>query len=180
MKKIWVLMLLIAVTLVGCASTDKQAEMDSPQLLLSKENNFFVYEYMDRHYVVGSEAMSKKFAAHGHLPYTKTILGGGPHGETVVYEVAKKDPGLAERLIDTYQSTPFLVDSKGDDYAVFKYMGRLYVVGQAKTKASFAEHGHMPYTKTILGAGPAGETVVFEVDKKDPKLVEKLMEMFKG
>lgn len=185
MKKVLIVMMMLAIALAGCANTAKQAQIDSPQsdapqLAISKGDNFFVYDYIGRHYVVGSQESSEKFAAHGHMPYAKTVLGAGPHGETVVFEIAKKDPNLTERLIETYQSTPFLVESKGDDYAVFKYLGRLYVVGQAKTKESFAEHHHLPYTKTLLGAGPAGETVVFEVDKKDAKLVERLMEQFKG
>ena len=180
MKKMLIVMVMMVVALSGCAGTSKQSEMNSPQQLLSKEGNFFVYDYMDRHYVVGSEEMSKKFAAHGHLPYTKTILGAGPHGETVVYEVAKKDPSLAERLMATYEKTPFLVESKGDDYTVYKYMNRLYVVGSKESSEKFAAHGHMPYAKTVLGAGPAGETVVFEINKKDPKLVEKLMKQFKS
>jgi len=180
MKKMLIVMVMMVVALSGCAGTSKQAEMNSPHQLLSKEGNFFVYDYMDRHYVVGSEEMSKKFAAHGHLPYTKTILGAGPHGETVVYEVAKKDPSLAERLMATYEKTPFLVESKGDDYTVYKYMNRLYVVGSKESSEKFAAHGHMPYAKTVLGAGPAGETVVFEINKKDPKLVEKLMKQFKS
>lgn len=182
MQKIWIVMVMMFVALTGCAGTAKQADVESnsPQLQLSKEGNFFVYDYMDRHYVVGSEEMSKKFAAHGHLPYTKTILGGGPHGETVVYEVAKKDPSVAERLMATYEKTPFLVESKGDDFTVYKYMNRLYVVGSKESSEKFAAHGHMPYAKTVLGAGPAGETVVFEINKKDPTLAERLMKMFKG
>jgi len=179
MQKIWIVMVMMFVALTGCAGTTKQADVDTPQLLLSKENNFFVYDYMDRHYVVGSEESSAKFAAHGHMPYAKTVLGAGPHGETVVYEIAKKDPNLAERLMETYQKTPFLVESKGDNYAVYKHMNRLYVVGSKESSEKFAAHGHMPYAKTVLGAGPAGETVVFEIDKKDPNLAERLMEMFK-
>jgi len=180
MQKIWIVMVMMVVALSGCAGTAKQADTNTPKQLLSKEGNFFVYEHMDRHYVVGSEKMSKKFAAHGHLPYTKTILGAGPHGETVVFEVAKKDPSVVERLMATYEKTPFLVDSKGADYTVYKYMNRLYVVGSKESSEKFAAHGHMPYAKSVLGAGPAGETVVFEINKKDPKLVEKLMKMFKS
>ena len=180
-KKLIMSLVLGVLVMVGCAGTaTKQAEVSAPQQLMSKDSNFFVYDYMDRHYVVGSKESRQKFAAHGHLPYTKTLLGGGPHGETVVYEVAKKDPALVERLIETYNSIPFVVETAGDDYTVYKKQGRLFVVGDAKMKEFFAAHGHLPYTKTLLGAGPAGETVVFQVDKKDPKFVERLMAQFKG
>ncbi|SHJ17330.1 hypothetical protein SAMN02745165_01690 [Malonomonas rubra DSM 5091] len=180
MQKIWIMMVMMFVALTGCASTAKQVDVDTPQMLLSKEGNFFVYDYLDRHYVVGSEESSEKFAAHGHMPYAKTVLGAGPHGETVVFEIAKKDPNLTERLMSTYERTPFLVESKGDDYAVYKYMNRLYVVGSKESSEKFAAHGHMPYAKTVLGAGPAGETVVFEINKKEADLTERLMKMFKG
>ncbi|MEA3363768.1 MAG: hypothetical protein U9Q61_10940 [Thermodesulfobacteriota bacterium] len=180
-KKLIMSLVLGVLVMVGCAGTaTKQAEMSGPQQLMSKDGNFFIYDYMERHYVVGSEESSQKFAAHGHLPYTKTVLGAGPHGETVVYEVAKKDPALAERLMEIYSSIPFVVETTGDNYTVYKKQGRLFVVGDAKMKEFFAAHGHLPYTKTLLGAGPAGETVVFQVDKKDPKFVERLMSQFKG
>jgi hypothetical protein len=54
------------------------------------------------------------------------------------------------------------------------------VVGSKESREKFAAHGHMPYAKTVLGAGPAGETAVFEINKKDPKMVERLMKMFKS
>ena len=185
MQKILIAMIALTLALVGCANTTKQAkfpapEMDVPQLLLSQENNFFVYDYIDRHYVVGSQESSEKFAAHGHMPYAKTVLGAGPAGETVVFEINKKDPDLADHLMNTYQHTPFLVEAKGDDYAVYKYLGRLYVVGSKESSEKFAAHGHMPYAKTVLGAGPAGETVVFEINKKNPEQVERLMAQFKS
>lgn len=185
MKKILIVMTLLAFALAGCANTTEQArtnspQTDTPQLALSKGGNFFVYDYMGRHYVVGSQKSSDKFAEHHHMPYARTILGAGPHGETVAFEIDKKTPSLTERLMDTYQHTPFLVESKGDAYAVYKYLGRLYVVGSKASSEKFAAHGHMPYAKTVLGAGPSGETVVFEIDKKDPSLAERLIKRFKG
>lgn len=180
MKRFILMVAALVLVLSGCAGTGQQAKMDSPKQVLSKDGQFFVYDYQGRYYVVGSEESSKAFAAHHHLPYTKTLLGAGPHGETVIFEVPKKNPEVADRLIETYQGIPFLVETKGDNYAVYKYMGRLYVVGSKASSEKFAAHHHMPYAKTLLGAGPAGETVVFEIDTKDPTLVERLMKQFKG
>lgn len=179
MKKIWSLFLMLGLLVVaGCATTGKQAENAGPQEVYKAEG-IIVWAHADRHYVTGSEKMHKMFAEHQHLPYTKTILGAGPNGETVVYEVAKKDPAFVEALMDKYNSIPFLVTSKGDTYNVYKYNGRIYVIGDPKTRDFFVEHQHLPYTKTLLGAGPGGETVIFEVNKKDPAFAEKLMKMYK-
>ena len=174
-------MLLFVATLMGCTGVAQQtAQEEEPQMVVAKNSDFAVFSYVGRHYVTGSEKSTASFAEHGHLPYARTVLGAGPKGETVVFEINKKDPSYVERLVETYDKTPFIVDEDGDDYTVFKMGGRLYVTGNAKTKTSFAEHGHLPYTKTLLGAGPMGETVVFEVDKKDPAYTERLIKKFQS
>lgn len=176
-----ILSLLVGAFLTACSGLSPQtAGAAGPQKILSKGMDFAVFSHLDRHYVTGSEESTGSFAKHGHLPYARTVLGAGPEGETVVFEINKKDPAYVERLVAVYQKTPFLVDSKGDNYAVYKLGGRLFVIGNAKTIASFVEHGHLPYTKTLLGAGPMGETVIFEVDKKNPAHAERLVKMFKG
>jgi hypothetical protein len=152
----------------------------SPEKIMTGDNGFTVWAYSDRHYVTASEKMNKMFAEHHHLPYTKTILGAGPHGETVVFEVDKKNDAFADGLIEKYNRIPFVVESKGDHYSVYKYNGRIYVIGDPETRDAFVKNHHLPYTKTLLGAGPGGETVIFEVDKKDPTFAEKLIEEYQG
>jgi hypothetical protein len=158
----------------------QNTQQTTPKQIVSNGQDFAVFSFNARHYVVGSQQSIESFSEHGHLPYARTILGSGPSGETVVYEIDKKNPEHVERLVDTYAETPFLIDSRGDEYSVYKLGGRIYVVGSARSKASFEEHGHLPYTKTILGAGPSGETVVFEVNKKDEAYVQRLIDIFKG
>lgn len=150
--------------------------LDQP-MLLDSDQNYWVYEHEGRHYVVGQAKTREQFQTSGHLPYTRTVLGAGPTGETVVFEVNKKDPQLVERLEATYLKQPLLLKHE-KDYWVYEHEGRHYVMGQSKTKEQFQKSGHLPYTRTILGAGPAGETVVFEVNKKDPKLVDRLVKQY--
>ena len=38
--------------------------------------------------------------------------------------------------------------------------------------------GTPPYTRTLIGSGPQGKTVVFEVDKKKAEYVQRLMVQF--
>ena len=57
--------------------------------------------------------------------------------------------------------------------------GRIYVIGNAETHASFMKTHHLPYTFTKIGAGPKGETVVVEADKSGKVLQDKLWEKFR-
>jgi hypothetical protein len=180
MKKVWSLILLLGLLVTaGCAANGKQTQSAAPENVYSADG-IIVWAHADRHYVTGSEKRHKMFAEHQHLPYTKTILGAGPNGETVVFEVAKKDSSFVENLIKKYKQIPFLVTSKGDNFSVYKFNGRIYVISNPKTRDFFVKHHHLPYTKTLLGIGPGGETVIFEVNKKDPTFVDQLIKMYKS
>lgn len=180
MRNLWSVVLVLGLLMSGCVGVSGSAGKDTPQQVVAEGGQFYVYAYAGRHYVVGSQESAKKFTENKVLPYTKTFLGAGPHGETVVFEVSKKDPAGTERLIETYNKTVFLVAEKGDNYSVFKYDGRIYVIGNSKTRAAFEQNHHLPYTKTLLGAGPGGETVIFEVDNKHPEMTEKLIERYQS
>jgi hypothetical protein len=174
MRKIFMLFV-VALLVCGCAAATAKT---GPQEVMSKGEEFHIYENHGRLYVLGSQGSLDKFKASGHLPYTRTLIGAGPNGETVVFEVNKKDPALADRLQKEFSHTPFLVTSKGSDYYVYKMGERYYVIGQEKTNEKFMASGHLPYTRTLLGAGPMGETVVFEVDKKNPQLADRLVKTY--
>ena len=105
---------LVLWTLVGCASQQRPATMpqpaaqrvdeSKPMLLTQQGDNYYVYRYKGRIYVLGSNMMSQQFAQQGHVPYSRTVLGAGPQGETVVYEVKNDDPTYADRLMKQYQA----------------------------------------------------------------------------
>ena len=63
-------------------------------------------------------------------------------------------------------------------FSVYKYKERLYVISNPETIASFKATGHLPFTKTFIGAGPNKETVVVEVDKDDKTLADNLWKAF--
>lgn len=150
----------------------------TPYRMMDNGKDMFVYRAHGRTYVIGTPKTNAKFMKSGHLPYTKTIIGGGPFGDTLVYEVAKKKPEFVKDLMKRFDSTPFELESNGKDYFVYKLKGRVYVIGQAKTNVKFKKSGHLPYTRTLLGAGPNGETVVFEVNKKDKSLADRLQKSY--
>lgn len=172
--------LLMAAALLGCTATSAQTSQTGPQPVLSRGEDFHVYENHGRLFVIGSQESLETFKASGHLPYTRTLIGAGPMGETVVFEVDKKNPEETDRLQKEFAHTPFKIDSNNKDYFVYKKGERFYVIGNQATNEAFMASGHLPYTKTILGAGPMGETVVFEVDKKDPKVADRLVQTYKN
>ncbi len=138
-----------------------------------KARNLF-YAEVPKHgriYVVGSEKMRQSLEATGHMPYTRTFIGYGPGGETVVFEVDKKNPALANRLQREF-------DENHRFYEEVRRHGRLYVIGNKKTYDAFLEQGHLPYTHTIIGGGPNNETLVFEVDKKNPFVLSRIKDTF--
>lgn len=151
-----------------------QKKYENTPVLMEARESFWVWKYDGRIYVIGSEKTNTAFQTTHFLPYTKTILGMGPLGETVIFEVHKKKPEFAAMLKEKYEKTPILLKSEPHLY-VWKYNGRIYVIGQEKTNKAFMVNHHLPYTKTILGAGPQGETVIFEVDKKNASLAENLI-----
>ncbi len=177
MKKFVFLMLAVALFTAGCSATTAKQD-NATQQIVAKDGNFFVWQHMNRHYVLGSEESNSKFAKSPNMPYARTVLGAGPNGETVVYEIKKKDDAYTERLIETYNHTPFMIDSKGDNYFVHKYAGRIYVLSDAKTNEKFQTTPHLPLTKTVLGAGPQGETVIFEFNKNKPEETDRLIKTY--
>ena len=152
--------------------------LNTPYPLDSEGADYNVLGYQGRLFVLGQASTVEKFMAHKHLPYTRTLLGAGPQGQTVIFEVAKKNPDLTDRLQKVFAERPFPLQKSGDDFFVYHYDGRIYVIGSAETNAKFLQHKHLPYTRTLLGAGPHGETVIFEVDKKQPALTERLEEQY--
>ena len=95
--------------------------------------------------------------------YTKTVIGGGPKGETVVLKVDKENPNTQQRLWKKFEASHLY-------YAEVKHDGPVYVLGGPETHESFKQLYHLPYTHTRIGAGPGGATLVFEVDKDNSAL----------
>lgn len=160
---------------------EESAPMEAmPALVNQIGEDFYVCDHDGRYYVVDSVEMVMKFEGSGHLPYTRTLIGAGPHGRAVIFEVVKKQPEYVERLQGMYESTPRLVAKEGEDYFVCHHQGRYYVIGSARMSIKFIGSGHLPYTRTVIGGGPQGKTVVFEIDKKKPEYVECLMAQFQS
>jgi hypothetical protein len=95
---------------------------------------------------------------------TRTQIGAGPGGRTLVYGITNADvksnqPSLGEQVMDG--KLPPAADFYGE---AFKN-GRFYVFGDLKDMREFIAFGEVPYSYTDIGAGPKGETLVWVMNK---------------
>ena len=133
--------------------------------------DYIEHAHDGRIYVVGSERALQDFQETHHLAYTQTILGYGPKGETVVFEIDPKNDALGQRLRSEF-------DRRHRFYTEVSREGRIYVIGTPKLHTEFQQTGHLPYTATMIGKGPNRETLVFEIDTKNDRLVQRLKREF--
>ena len=124
-----------------------------------------------RTYIVGSKTSEAKFKKSPHLPYAQTMIGAGAKGETVVIEIDKSQPNMQKRLWNEYKAKHFF-------YAEEAHHGRIYVIGKKETYEAFKKSPHLPICRTLIGAGPDGETIVFEIDKSNPVVMRSLVAEF--
>ena len=156
--KVFSSLLFIAVLFCSCKSTPSKS--------------YTALKHDGRIYVIGNANTLESFKKTHHLPLTKTMIGAGPMGETVVVEVSKGDPELANKLWMDYANDNIKYYERYHD-------GRVYVMGSLSTLESFKKTHHLPLTKTYIGEGANGETVVIEESKDDTTLSASLWSMYK-
>jgi hypothetical protein len=104
------------------------------------------------------------FLAHGEVTLTRTQIGAGPGGRTVVYGITSDDvkankPSLGEQVMaGTLPAAPGF-------YGEAMKAGRYYVFGDLKDMKDFIAFGEVPYSYTDIGAGPKGESLVYVMNK---------------
>lgn len=104
------------------------------------------------------------FLAHGEVALTRTAIGAGPGGKTIVYGITGDDvknaqPSAAEKLLAAGAPEP------GAFYGEVFRDGRFFLFGSRKDMTDFAAFGEVPYSYTEIGAGPKGETLVMVMNK---------------
>ncbi|RJG01936.1 hypothetical protein [Noviherbaspirillum sedimenti] len=134
----------------------------------SAKEFFIILPASGRIHAFGDTRNYLQYLANGEVALTRTQIGTGPKGETVVYgitsdDVKKNQPSLGELV---YQDKlPAAEDFHGE---VFKN-GRFYVFGNLQDMKAFAAFGEVPYSYTDIGAGPKGETLVWVMNKDSYK-----------
>ena len=155
--------------LSGCA-TDMAQKAAAPVAAskASAKEFYVVLPENGRIYAFGDTKNYADFLAHSEVALTRTQIGAGPGGKTVVYGITKDDvkknaPSLAEQIFQDK------LDGAADFYGEAFKDGRYYVLGDLKDMKAFTAFGEVPYSYTDIGVGPAGETLVWVMNKDSYK-----------
>jgi hypothetical protein len=129
-------------------------------------NYFLVYHENGRIYPIADTKNYLAFLEHGELIYTRTRVGEGPEGATIVFGIEKKEaddlakPSMAELFYDGK------MDVTGPFYGEVIRDGRFYVFGEWADFKDYLAHKEITFTFTEVGTGPNGETVIYALNKK--------------
>lgn len=183
-------------TLSGCATSQTtpaaQAEPKakpevaaSPTSSAPTEHFFIVYHENGRIYPIADVKNYLTFLDTDELMYTRTRVGAGPEGETIVFGIEKKEaadlgkPAKAESLFDSkYEPT-------GPFYGEIVRDGRIHVFGSWPDFKDYLVNKEITYTFTEIGSGPKGETVIYALNRdtvkkgRPVKLIEAFNELRK-
>lgn len=133
-----------------------------------KMHYFIVMPEDGRLYVFGDAKNYLMYRDHGEVALTRTRIGAGPQGQTVVFainndDVKKNQPSMAELIYDKK------VPMKDPFYGEIVKDGRYLVFGSAKDFQDFLEHQEMTYTFATIGEGPKGASVIYALNKDTVK-----------
>jgi hypothetical protein len=84
-------------------------------------------------------------------------------------------PGAAPASVTAAGS---IIPADPGHYAEREHDGRIYVFADKKTEAAFETSPHMQLSKTFVGGGPGGMSVVFEAKDKAPEMTKRIIGEF--
>lgn len=135
-------------------------------VMASTENYFLVFHENGRIYPIADAKNYLAFLDVNELIYTRTRVGAGPEGETIVFGIQKEEaedpnkPSLAEQFYDGGKEVA------GPFYGEVMRDGRVYVFGEWKDFKDYLDHKEVTLTFTEIGTGPKGETVIYALNQK--------------
>jgi hypothetical protein len=155
----------------GSAAAKPAAEQAGGKSEAAKAENSLFIAYNDQNgriYVLGDPALYRLYLQTGEVALTRTRVGAGPDGATVVFGMNKDDaktggPTQAEQFYDGARQP------QGPFYGEVLKDGRYYVFNDWKDMAEYLKHGEVPLTYTEIGAGPDGATVIYALNKESAK-----------
>ncbi|MEW6415777.1 MAG: hypothetical protein AB1482_11040 [Pseudomonadota bacterium] len=146
------------------------------------DHYFMVFHENGRIYAFGDTRNYLLFLEHDEVPLTRTRIGAGPEGETIVFGITNDDA----KKLETPSKGEMFYDGKvgevGPFYGEVVRDGRFYVFGEWKDFKDYLAHREVTYTFTEVGAGPKGETVIYALNKDTVKQGRptRLIEQFKA
>ena len=157
---------ILALALTACQSNSTKEASAKPQL---NNDDYYEVHHEGRIYAFDDAGVYKSFLQVGETAYRKVRIGEGPHGETVVFGLHKKDKKKTDGIavVDMYDGK--LAGADKAFYAEIRSEGRIHVFNDWNDVKSFRQVGEAPYRYTDIGSGPKGETVVYVLNKGNKK-----------
>ena len=156
----------------GCATQPEVAESkpaEAQKVAVEKANYFLVFHENGRIYAFGDTRNYLMFLENGEVPLTRTRIGGGPEGQTVIFGITKSE----SKNLDKLSSGEMFYDGKMGEadpfYGEVLRDGRFYVFGEWKDFQDYLAHKEVTFTFTEIGTGPKGETVIYALNSKTKK-----------
>ena len=146
------------------APAPNPAPMQAPSTAATPADLYVVLPETGRVHVFGDTRNYFDFLAHGEVALTRTQIGAGPGGKTLVFGITGDDvkantPSRGEQILSG--SVPAGAAFYGE---VFKDK-RFYLFGDLQDMSNFTAFGEVPYSYTDIGAGPKGESIVYVMNK---------------
>ncbi|MDP3168811.1 MAG: hypothetical protein Q8M91_00570 [Polaromonas sp.] len=125
---------------------------------------FMVLPESGRIHAFGDTKNYFDFKKHGENMLTRTKIGEGPGGKTLVFGITPDDvktnmPSRGEQILAG------AIPAGGAFYGEIMRDGRYFLFDSLKDMTDFAAFGEVPYSYTDIGAGPKGETIVMVMNK---------------
>lgn len=114
-----------------------------------------------------------------YLPYALTsvlalgIMSGCATQSSTAKAPESKPAAATKAAVPVAAAQPAATAQKANYFLVYHENGRIYAFGDAKNYLLFMEHDEVPLTRTRIGAGSEGETIVFGITGKDSENLEK-------
>lgn len=133
------------------------------------QHYFLVFHENGRIYPVADSKNYLAFLDIDELIYTRTRIGAGPAGETIVFGIQKKEAEDLNKLSVAEQIYDGKLEVAGPFYGEVVKDGRFHVFGTWQDFKDYLVNKEITYTFTEIGTGPKGETVIYAMNKNTSK-----------
>lgn len=133
------------------------------------EHFFIVYHENGRIYPIADAKNYLSFLDTDELTYTRTRIGAGPEGETIVFGIEKEEAGDLKKPAKAESFFDGKYEPAGPFYGEIVRDGRIHVFGSWRDFKDYLVNNEITYTYTEIGVGPKGETVIYALNKNTVK-----------
>ncbi|MEZ5615720.1 MAG: hypothetical protein R3E35_10920 [Rhodocyclaceae bacterium] len=176
--------LLVLGTIGGCASHNASnggqagaapaathsAQTHSAQTHSAQRQTFFMVHHQNgRLYAMTDPKLYLGLLENGEVPLTRTRIGAGPAGETVIFGITKADSKKLDKPTDAERIFDGKFGEVGAFYGEVVRNGRFHVFGEWKDFQDYLRNKEITFTYTEVGTGPKGETVIYALNKVTKK-----------